>query len=328
MTAVAPRPVVTRPLPGAHAPRSAASSSVPADDGPEGPRRHVHRHLVRLLHDRRRDGAVHARRAGPAGDAVPAPTSSTTSCSPCTARSCCCSTQPPIVFGFANFVLPLQIGAPDVAFPRLNAFSYWLYLFGALIAMSGFFTPGGAAAFGWTAYTAAVRLGELAGRRRRPVDHGPGRLRPRHHPRRRQHDHHGDLPARPGHDDVAAADLHLEHPGDLDPDPDRVPGADRGAVRPGGRPTLRRPTSSTRPTAGRSCSSTCSGSSGTPRSTSSRCRSSASSPRSSRCSPGNRCSATGAWSTPPLRIAALSVGGVGAPHVRHRRRAAARSSAS
>ena len=59
----------------------------------------------------------------------------------------------PIVFGFANFVLPLQIGAPDVAFPRLNAFSYWLYLFGALIAMSGFFTPGGAAAFGWTAYS-------------------------------------------------------------------------------------------------------------------------------------------------------------------------------
>ncbi|WP_240615779.1 cytochrome c oxidase subunit I [Nakamurella deserti] len=59
----------------------------------------------------------------------------------------------PIVFGFANFVMPLQIGAPDVAFPRLNAFSYWLFLFGALIAMSGFFTPGGAAAFGWTAYT-------------------------------------------------------------------------------------------------------------------------------------------------------------------------------
>ncbi len=59
----------------------------------------------------------------------------------------------PIVFGFANFVMPLQIGAPDVAFPRLNAFSYWLFLFGALIALGGFFTPGGAAAFGWTAYT-------------------------------------------------------------------------------------------------------------------------------------------------------------------------------
>ncbi|KAA8960157.1 cbb3-type cytochrome c oxidase subunit I, partial [Mycobacterium sp.] len=59
----------------------------------------------------------------------------------------------PIVFGFANLVLPLQISAPDVAFPRLNAFSFWLFLFGALITLSGFITPGGAADFGWTAYT-------------------------------------------------------------------------------------------------------------------------------------------------------------------------------
>ena len=35
----------------------------------------------------------------------------------------------PILFGFANYIVPLQIGAPDVAFPRLNAFSYWLFLF-------------------------------------------------------------------------------------------------------------------------------------------------------------------------------------------------------
>src|ERR1700731_5394727 len=59
----------------------------------------------------------------------------------------------PIVFGFANLVLPLQIGAPDVAFPRLNAFSFWLFLFGAMIGMAGFIAPGGAADFGWTAYT-------------------------------------------------------------------------------------------------------------------------------------------------------------------------------
>ena len=59
----------------------------------------------------------------------------------------------PILFGFANYILPLQIGAPDVAFPRLNAFSYWLYLFGGLIVLSSFLTPGGAADFGWTAYT-------------------------------------------------------------------------------------------------------------------------------------------------------------------------------
>ncbi|OZF41773.1 cytochrome ubiquinol oxidase subunit I, partial [Rhodococcus sp. 14-2470-1b] len=59
----------------------------------------------------------------------------------------------PIVFGFGNYILPLQIGAPDVAFPRLNAFSYWLYLFGALVTTAGFISPGGAADFGWTAYT-------------------------------------------------------------------------------------------------------------------------------------------------------------------------------
>ncbi len=59
----------------------------------------------------------------------------------------------PIVIGFANFVLPLQIGSPDVAFPRLNAMGFWLFLFGALVALAGFLTPGGAADFGWTAYT-------------------------------------------------------------------------------------------------------------------------------------------------------------------------------
>ncbi|WTK91962.1 cytochrome c oxidase subunit I [Kribbella sp. NBC_01510] len=58
----------------------------------------------------------------------------------------------PLFVGFANVIMPIQIGAPDVAFPRLNMFSYWLFLFGGLIAFSGFFTPGGAASFGWTGY--------------------------------------------------------------------------------------------------------------------------------------------------------------------------------
>jgi cytochrome c oxidase subunit 1 len=58
----------------------------------------------------------------------------------------------PIVFAFANYVVPLQIGAPDVSFPRLNAFAYWLYLFGGLMVVGGFATPGGAADFGWFAY--------------------------------------------------------------------------------------------------------------------------------------------------------------------------------
>ena len=58
----------------------------------------------------------------------------------------------PLFARFANALVPLQIGSADVAFPRLNALSYWLYLFGGLTAVSGFVTPGGAAAFGWFAY--------------------------------------------------------------------------------------------------------------------------------------------------------------------------------
>ncbi|WP_201518687.1 cytochrome c oxidase subunit I [Gulosibacter hominis] len=59
----------------------------------------------------------------------------------------------PLFAGFANVLVPLQIGTADVAFPRLNNFAYWLYSFGAIIAVLGFLTPQGAASFGWTAYT-------------------------------------------------------------------------------------------------------------------------------------------------------------------------------
>jgi cytochrome c oxidase subunit 1 len=59
----------------------------------------------------------------------------------------------PLFAAFANALMPLQIGAPDVAFPRLNMFAYWLYLFGGLIAAAGFLTPQGAAGFGWFAYS-------------------------------------------------------------------------------------------------------------------------------------------------------------------------------
>jgi cytochrome c oxidase subunit 1 len=58
----------------------------------------------------------------------------------------------PLFVGFANVIMPLQIGAADVAFPRMNMLSYWLYLFGGLMAFAGFLSPGGAASFGWTAY--------------------------------------------------------------------------------------------------------------------------------------------------------------------------------
>src|SRR6185436_8708997 len=58
----------------------------------------------------------------------------------------------PLFAGFANVIMPLQIGAPDVAFPQLNALAYWFYLFGGIIASAGFLTPSGAASFGWFAY--------------------------------------------------------------------------------------------------------------------------------------------------------------------------------
>jgi cytochrome c oxidase subunit 1 len=58
----------------------------------------------------------------------------------------------PFGFALANYLIPLQIGAPDLAFPRLNALSYWLYLFGGTVMLLGFVTEGGAADFGWFAY--------------------------------------------------------------------------------------------------------------------------------------------------------------------------------
>jgi cytochrome c oxidase subunit 1 len=58
----------------------------------------------------------------------------------------------PILAGFGNFLVPLMIGAKDVAFPRLNALSYWLFLFGGIVLYASFFATGGAAQTGWTLY--------------------------------------------------------------------------------------------------------------------------------------------------------------------------------
>jgi cytochrome c oxidase subunit 1 len=58
----------------------------------------------------------------------------------------------PILAGFGNFLVPLMIGARDMAFPRLNALSYWLYLLGGIVMYLSFFAKHGAAANGWTSY--------------------------------------------------------------------------------------------------------------------------------------------------------------------------------
>jgi cytochrome c oxidase subunit 1 len=72
----------------------------------------------------------------------------------------------PLFVGFGNVIMPLQIGSPDVAFPRMNMFSFYLFLFGGIITISGFLTPGGAASFGWYAYSPlsnAIRSPEIGG---------------------------------------------------------------------------------------------------------------------------------------------------------------------
>jgi cytochrome c oxidase subunit 1 len=58
----------------------------------------------------------------------------------------------PILAGFGNFLVPLMIGARDMAFPRLNAFSYWMYLLGGIVLYSSYFAAGGTARAGWTSY--------------------------------------------------------------------------------------------------------------------------------------------------------------------------------
>lgn len=59
----------------------------------------------------------------------------------------------PIVIGaLGNYTIPLEVGARDMAFPRLNMLSYWFLALGSAIILASFFVPGGAAGFGWTVY--------------------------------------------------------------------------------------------------------------------------------------------------------------------------------
>jgi cytochrome c oxidase subunit 1 len=58
----------------------------------------------------------------------------------------------PILAGFGNYLVPLMIGARDMAFPRLNALSYWLFLFGGIVLYMSFLAKGGASSASWTAY--------------------------------------------------------------------------------------------------------------------------------------------------------------------------------
>ena len=181
---------------------------------------------------------------------------------------------PILIGGFGNFLLPLLIGARDMAFPRLNMASFWTMAAATGVLCASFFVPLGPPQAGWTAYAPLSTALGTPGRRpdavgdrdlpeRRLVGDGRGQLH-----------HDGAAAARPGHDlDAAAADGLGPVP---DVDPERAVRAGAGArrwccccstgcsarssSRPAPRPASRAAT--------RSCTSTCSGCSATPRSTS------------------------------------------------------------
>ena len=64
---------------------------------------------------------------------------------------------------FGNFLIPLQIGARDMAFPFLNALSYWVFLLSCIVIFSALFVAGGAPLGGWTAYAPLSALGAASG---------------------------------------------------------------------------------------------------------------------------------------------------------------------
>ena len=146
----------------------------------------------------------------------------------------------PILAGFGNFMVPLMIGARDMAFPRLNALSYWLFLFGGIALYTSFFAKGGPAKTGWTIYPPLSVHQDGVGRRpphsfpAHPLDRlAPGRDQlPGDHP---PHAHAWD-------DVDATAALRLVDRGLRRVARRRVArtlsGADDAATRPAGRHTL------------------------------------------------------------------------------------------
>src|ERR1041385_3313326 len=71
--------------------------------------------------------------------------------------------MPIMVGGFGNFLIPLMIGAGDMAFPKLNMLSFWVGLVSGLVMLASFFVPGGRGARGWTSYARLSAQASYAG---------------------------------------------------------------------------------------------------------------------------------------------------------------------
>ena len=139
----------------------------------------------------------------------------------------------PILFGFANYLVPLMIGARDMAFPRLNAFSFWLSALGglllyfSLLGANGLYGAGNAPDVGWWAYAPLTRTGVLARPQLRLLDAGAAGLRLWQHWNRHQHYRDNSVPALPGHEAQPHAFAGVAQPGHGGNGSDRCYAVDR-----------------------------------------------------------------------------------------------------
>ena len=134
----------------------------------------------------------------------------------------------PLSASFFNFVIPLAIGARDVAFPRLNAFSYWVFLFGGLLLNASFLTNQAPDA-GWFSYanlTEKALQPQSGSRLLGPGIAGAWRFLPGGG-LQLYRDHREHAGAR--HEPDAHASVRMDDPGDLNPSGPRFPGDYRGA---------------------------------------------------------------------------------------------------
>ena len=141
----------------------------------------------------------------------------------------------PMLLGFGNYLIPLMLGARDMAFPRLNAFSFWISLFGGLLLYysvvggDGLYGAGTAPDVGWFAYAPLTSKVFSPGHSAGLLDAGRAPQRHRFRGHRAEHRNHDAVPAMPRHeaDEHAAAGVAV--PCDRLPDPGGSQSVDRSA---------------------------------------------------------------------------------------------------